>query len=86
MFSSENIIFVVYAGRENLGPWKNGISEAAPAPGPASDDATRSTLVLAANRTNRLDILRAFRRYRGGWDIANHHYWAVSLAFLTTLH
>ncbi|KAB1205660.1 hypothetical protein CJ030_MR7G017832 [Morella rubra] len=60
-------------GEENLGPWKNGISEAAPAPGPTSDDAT---LVLAANRTNRVDILRNFRRYRGGWDIANRHYWA----------
>ncbi|XP_041012948.1 uncharacterized protein LOC121256276 [Juglans microcarpa x Juglans regia] len=63
-------------GQENLGPWKNGISEAAQAPGPASDDATQSTLTLAANRTNRLDILRGFRRYRGGWDIANRHYWA----------
>ncbi|KAG6715218.1 hypothetical protein I3842_05G239800 [Carya illinoinensis] len=63
-------------GQENLGPWKNGISVAAQAPGPASDDAIHSTLALAANRTNRLDILRGFRRYRGGWDIANRHYWA----------
>lgn len=73
---------VVRAGEENLGPWKNGISEAAPAPGPTSDDAT---LVLAANRTNRVDILRNFRRYRGGWDIANRHYWAVSVASVVTI-
>jgi hypothetical protein len=61
-----------------LGPWKNAISQAAQAPGPATDNAPQSTLVLAANRTNRVDILREFRRYRGGWDIANRHYWAVS--------
>ncbi|KAJ1377708.1 hypothetical protein SESBI_48605 [Sesbania bispinosa] len=44
----------------------------APAPGPNTDD----TLVLAANRTKRPDILRGFRRYRGGWDFADQHYWA----------
>ncbi|KAG2700786.1 hypothetical protein I3760_06G013700 [Carya illinoinensis] len=71
---SDSLKFII--GEENLGPWKNGISEAAQAPGPSSDDATQSTLVLAANRTNRLDILRGFRRYQGGWDIANRHYWA----------
>ncbi|XP_062170720.1 uncharacterized protein LOC133876455 [Alnus glutinosa] len=63
-------------GEQNLGPWKNAISQAAQAPGPATDNAPQSTLVLAANRTNRVDILRGFRRYRGGWDIANRHYWA----------
>ncbi|KAF3432228.1 hypothetical protein FNV43_RR26967 [Rhamnella rubrinervis] len=62
-------------GEENLGPWKNGISEVAQAPGPISDE-SQSTLVLAANRTDRSDILRGFRRYRGGWDIVNRHYWA----------
>nr|XP_023913499.1 uncharacterized protein LOC112025062 [Quercus suber]POF25894.1 hypothetical protein CFP56_73842 [Quercus suber] len=63
-------------GEENLGPWKNVISEAAQAPGPASDDATQSTLVLAENRTNRPDILHGLRHYHGGWDITNRHYWA----------
>ncbi|GLT69858.1 hypothetical protein SLA2020_419750 [Shorea laevis] len=63
-------------GEQNLGPWKNAISEDAQAPGPATDNAPQSTLVLAANRTDRVDILRGFRRYRGGWDIANRHYWA----------
>ncbi|KAA8532604.1 hypothetical protein F0562_032580 [Nyssa sinensis] len=63
-------------GEENLGPWKEGIlSAAAQAPGPGNDAPT-STLVLAAKRTNRPDILHGFRQYRGGWDIANKHYWA----------
>lgn len=73
---------IVGAGEENLGPWKNVISEAAQAPGPASDDATQSTLVLAENRTNRPDILHGLRHYHGGWDITNRHYWAVSAASL----
>uniref|UniRef100_A0A5B7ACE5 Uncharacterized protein n=1 Tax=Davidia involucrata TaxID=16924 RepID=A0A5B7ACE5_DAVIN len=69
-------------GEENLGSWKNGIlSAAAEAPGPVNDGPP-STLVLAARRTKRPDILRGFRRYRGGWDIANKHYWAV----LTCMH
>ena len=59
---------------ENMGPWKNEVTQVAPAPGPNGED----TLVLAANRTKRPDILRGFRRYRGGWDIADRHYWAVS--------
>lgn len=51
----------------------------APAPG---GEATKSTIVLAEKRTNRPDILSNFRRYRGGWDIANKHYWAVSFTYL----
>ncbi|EEF26462.1 conserved hypothetical protein, partial [Ricinus communis] len=54
----------------NLGPWRNGISAEAPGP---SDDAT---LVLAAKRTNRPDVLRSFKHYKDGWDIRNRHYWA----------
>ncbi|KAJ7954195.1 putative Transmembrane protein [Quillaja saponaria] len=60
-------------GEENLGPWK--ISQLALAPGPASDT-PQSTLVLAEHRTKRPDILSGFRRYQGGWDISNRHYWA----------
>ncbi|GMY18505.1 hypothetical protein FCV25MIE_13744 [Fagus crenata] len=71
-FHSVSLKFVL-GGEENLGSWKNEISDAAQAPGPESDDAT---LVLAANRTKRPDILRGFRRYHGGWDITNRHYWA----------
>ncbi|OMO88098.1 hypothetical protein COLO4_20449 [Corchorus olitorius] len=62
-------------GEQNLGYWKNEISELAGAPGPLSDEAP-STLLLAAKRTNRPDILRHFKHYHGGWDITNRHYWA----------
>ncbi|OIW15123.1 hypothetical protein TanjilG_08610 [Lupinus angustifolius] len=62
-------------GDENLGPLKNEFTQVALAPSPGTD-APASTLVLAANRTNRPDILRRFHIYRGGWDIANRHYWA----------
>ncbi|XAR72280.1 hypothetical protein NMG60_11018865 [Bertholletia excelsa] len=65
---------------KNLEPWRDGVlSAAAEAPGPASEEPT-TTLVLAENRTKRPDILHGFRRYHGGWDIANKHYWA-SVAF-----
>nr|GLL32933.1 uncharacterized protein LOC109156800 [Ipomoea trifida] len=50
-------------------------ADLAQAPGPANEGLT-STLVLAGNRTKRPDILSRFRKYRGGWDIANKHYWA----------
>lgn len=70
--------FCVAVGEGNLGGGKNGILTAdAEAPGPAND-ASVSTLVLAEKRTKRPDILRNFRQYQGGWDIANKHYWAVS--------
>ncbi|XVF02806.1 hypothetical protein REPUB_Repub04eG0205800 [Reevesia pubescens] len=62
-------------GGVNLGPWKNEISELAQAPAPTNDEPP-STLVLAAQRTNRPDILRHFKHYLGGWDITNRHYWA----------
>ncbi|KAK8529266.1 hypothetical protein V6N13_102200 [Hibiscus sabdariffa] len=62
-------------GGVNLGPWKNGVSELAQAPAPTSDEPP-NTLVLAAKRTNRPDILCHFKRYLGGWDITNRHYWA----------
>ncbi|WCJ33231.1 hypothetical protein M5689_014605 [Euphorbia peplus] len=64
-------------GEQNLGAWSNGMSQAAnaiaQAPGPSSYE---STLVLAAKRTNRPDVLRGFSHYRGGWNITNRHYWA----------
>ncbi|XP_028790939.1 uncharacterized protein LOC114746824 [Neltuma alba] len=62
-------------GEENLGPWKNEVAQAALAPVPESHS-PEDTLILAANRTKRPDILRGFRRYRDGWDISNKHYWA----------
>ncbi|KAI3497849.1 hypothetical protein L1887_33437 [Cichorium endivia] len=58
-------------GEDNLGHWRNGIlSPSAEAPGPSG------SLVLAGSRTKRPDILNRFRKYVGGWDITNKHYWA----------
>ena len=62
-------------GDTNLGRWRSGISRAiAEAPGPGS-----SPFVLAEKRTRRPDILSGFKKYQGGWDIVNKHYWAVSV-------
>ncbi|KOM48130.1 hypothetical protein LR48_Vigan07g183400 [Vigna angularis] len=69
---------IILEGEENLGPWKNKVAQVAPEPGPEA----KGTLVLAANRTNRPDILRRFRCYQGGWDIENRHYWAVRTTML----
>ncbi|KAJ4827236.1 hypothetical protein Tsubulata_015198 [Turnera subulata] len=35
-----------------------------------------SPLVLAPRRTYRKDPLNGFKKYTGGWNISNHHYWA----------
>ncbi|GAB2300270.1 hypothetical protein Dimus_034305 [Dionaea muscipula] len=35
-----------------------------------------SSLILAENRTFRRDPLDDFKRYAGGWNISNKHYWA----------
>ncbi|XP_050372324.1 uncharacterized protein LOC126790208 [Argentina anserina] len=58
---------------ENLGSWQNEISDTAESPGPSTDG---QPLLLAAKRTKRPDILDGLKRYRGGWDIVNRHYWA----------
>ncbi|KAK8683004.1 hypothetical protein V6N13_039080 [Hibiscus sabdariffa] len=39
-----------------------------------------SSLILAENRTYRKDPLSDFKKYTGGWNISNQHYWA-SVAF-----
>ncbi|KAJ4972905.1 hypothetical protein NE237_006079 [Protea cynaroides] len=59
---------------ENLGPWTSGLLQLAEAPGPANGRSA-GTLILAAKRTNRPDILNGFKHYRGGWNITNKHYW-----------
>lgn len=41
-----------------------------------------SSFVLAARRTHRRDPLDNFKRYSGGWNISNQHYWAVSFLSL----
>lgn len=37
-----------------------------------------SSLLLAEDRTRRKDPLDSFKKYNGGWNITNKHYWAVS--------
>ncbi|KAL4179224.1 hypothetical protein AMTRI_Chr13g118970 [Amborella trichopoda] len=65
-------------GEESLAPWAMGLLHFAPASGPAYGTATdlHHSLILAKARTKRPDMLHRFRRYQGGWDITNKHYWA----------
>ncbi|XP_068308045.1 uncharacterized protein [Pyrus communis] len=44
--------------------------------GPFGAPVERSSIVLAAQRTQRKDPLNGFKRYTGGWNISDHHYWA----------
>ncbi|RZR94891.1 hypothetical protein BHM03_00023709 [Ensete ventricosum] len=37
-----------------------------------------SSFILAADRTHRKDPLNGYKRYTGGWNISEQHYWAVS--------
>ncbi|PPR84966.1 hypothetical protein GOBAR_AA35740 [Gossypium barbadense] len=39
-------------------------------------EVTTSSLALAAEKTYRKDPLNGFKRYTGGWDIRERHYWA----------
>ncbi|KAG6409514.1 hypothetical protein SASPL_127554 [Salvia splendens] len=41
----------------------------------AGDEQVNTTLILAEKRTQRKDPLDDFRKYRGGWNISNRHYW-----------
>ncbi|GAB2254654.1 hypothetical protein Droror1_Dr00022463 [Drosera rotundifolia] len=59
-------------GAADLGPLGKANTSDAQAPGTGAP----RTLVLARNRTRRPDILRRFKRYQGGWDVRNKHYWA----------
>lgn len=38
-----------------------------------------SSLILAPKRTYRKDPLNGFKKYTGGWNINDRHYWAVSI-------
>ncbi|XP_030546707.1 uncharacterized protein LOC115752594 isoform X1 [Rhodamnia argentea] len=42
----------------------------------ADDTTANSSLILAAQRTRRRDPTNDFKRYTGGWNISNSHYWA----------
>ncbi|CAL5444665.1 unnamed protein product [Camellia sinensis] len=41
------------------------------------NSSSSSSLVLAAKRTERKDPLNGFKKYTGGWNISNEHYWAA---------
>ncbi|KAL3654462.1 hypothetical protein CASFOL_004143 [Castilleja foliolosa] len=70
-------------GDGNIGSWRDELLSAnGKAPGPANDI---SMLVLAQNRTKRPDILSKFSKYKGGWDIANKHYWGAPEFILAIL-
>ncbi|KAL5697793.1 hypothetical protein ACHQM5_028909 [Ranunculus cassubicifolius] len=42
----------------------------------AEETVNNSSLILAAKRTYRRDPLEDFKRYTGGWNITEKHYWA----------
>lgn len=50
------------------------------APNSSSLAVENSSFILAAHRTHRKDPLNDFKRYNGGWNISERHYWA-SVAF-----
>ncbi|KAK1268284.1 hypothetical protein QJS04_geneDACA024878 [Acorus gramineus] len=70
---------VRFTGGGNLEPLTKGLlkfsPEFSPAYAPAQDP--KVSLVLAAERTKRPDILSKFRWYEEGWNITDRHYWAV---------
>ncbi|TYH12378.1 hypothetical protein ES288_A06G062800v1 [Gossypium darwinii] len=41
-----------------------------------NEGANNSSLILAEKRTQRKDPLNDFKKYTGGWNISNQHYWA----------
>ncbi|KAJ1282850.1 hypothetical protein BS78_03G083600 [Paspalum vaginatum] len=64
---------------KNLGPWAKGLLKGMPdaAAGPsAMAPVAKYPLVLAEDRTRRPDVLHHLRRYEGGWNVTNKHYWA----------
>ncbi|KAM0956331.1 hypothetical protein ACFX2A_025122 [Malus domestica] len=45
--------------------------------GPFGPPVECSSIVLAAQRAQRKDPLNGFKRYTGGWNISDYHYWAL---------
>lgn len=65
----------VNEGKYDVGSW--GI-ERLDVYGADGEIVGNSSNVLAAQRTYRRDPLNNFEKYDGGWNISEHHYWAVS--------
>ncbi|KAF5195314.1 envelope glycoprotein B [Thalictrum thalictroides] len=61
----------VERGSKNLITDQEYFETLAPSPSPSPQK-----VVLARRRTQRPDILQGFKRYKGGWDLTNRHYWA----------
>lgn len=59
------------------------LESSVPAAAPAIVE-KNSSLILAESRTYRRDPFDHFKRYRGGWNLSNKHYWAVSVENLNT--
>ncbi|XVF88257.1 hypothetical protein PTKIN_Ptkin19aG0035200 [Pterospermum kingtungense] len=72
----------VFGGREHseVVPWRK-IERRNLADGSQADN---SSLILAEKRTYRRDPLNHFKKYTGGWNISNEHYWA-SAGFTTAV-
>ena len=46
---------------------------------------TKTGQQRVSKTTNGSNILHGFKCYRGGWNITNRHYWAVSICFFYSL-
>lgn len=58
-------------GEDVLVLWRRSLAENS-----TSAELSNSSFILAAQRTNRRDPLNGYKRYTGGWNISNEHYWA----------
>jgi hypothetical protein len=55
--------------------WRRSVAEA---PTVSDVPVENSSFILAEQRTHRRDPLDGYKKYNGGWNISNNHYWAVS--------
>lgn len=62
----------VFGGLVN---WRRSVAETPPV---GDVPVENSSFVLAEQRTHRRDPLDGYKKYIGGWNISNEHYWAVS--------
>jgi hypothetical protein len=62
----------------SLGPSRSLVVVEGPFSAPVENPIS---FVLASERTQRKDPLDGFKKYTRGWNISDHHYWAVSFFF-----
>lgn len=77
---SMKLFSIFFPGKENEGNVVDfyRLDEIAAEPFENSPPLPPATLPLAAERTRRKDPLDGFNKYTNGWNISDHHYWAVS--------